>query len=151
MPHLGCCQCGAVTFRVTADKPLIVYACHCLDCQTWSSSAFTEHALLQEGDINVDGPTTIYISSKNDTTTEHILCAVCHTRILNRNAAASGMVFLRAGALTNSHTLSPAAHIWTKRKQPWIVLPSGVPSWPESPTPEQFFAAVFPSRGPESG
>jgi hypothetical protein len=39
-----------VTFRVSADKPLIVYACHCLDC-----------------------------------------------RILNRNAAAPGMLFLRPG------------------------------------------------------
>ena len=144
MVYLGSCQCGAVTFRVTADKPLIVYACHCLDCQTWSSSAFTEHALLQEGDIKVDGPTTTYTSSKNDTTAEHIVCSVCHTRILNRNAAAPGMVFLRAGALTNSDTLSPAAHIWTKRKQPWVVIPGNVPSWPESPTPEQFFSAVVP-------
>jgi len=144
MPHLGCCQCGAVTFRVTTNKPLIVYACHCLDCQTWSSSAFTEHALLQEGDINVDGPTKTYTSLKNGTQAEHVLCSICHTRILNRNAAAPGMVFLRAGALADSDRLSPAAHIWTRRKQPWLAIPSGVPSWPESPTPEQFFAAVVP-------
>lgn len=56
-----------------------------------------------EGDINVDGATKTYTSSKNGTKAEHVLCSVCHTRILNRNAAAPGMVFLRAGTLTDSH------------------------------------------------
>jgi hypothetical protein len=150
MPHLGSCQCGAVTFRVTTNEPVIVYACHCLDCQTWSSSAFTEHAMLREGDISIDGSTLTYTSSKNGVEAEHVLCSVCHTRIVNRNAAAPGMVFLRAGTLVDSHNLSPAAHIWTKRKQPWLVIPGGVPSWPESPTPEQFFEAVVPHE-PTSG
>ena len=135
MPHLGSCQCGAVTFRVTTNEPLIVYACHCLDCQTWSSSAFTEHALLREGDINIDGSTKTYTSWKNGTKAEHVLCSVCHTRILNRNAAAPGMVFLRAGVVTNSHTLSPAAHIWTKRKQPWVVIPPHMPGWRSTTKP----------------
>jgi len=50
-------------------------------------------------------------------------------------------------ALDNSHLLNPMAHIWVKRKQPWLTIPDGVPSWPESPTPEEFAAAVQKGQG----
>ncbi|MEM7293879.1 MAG: hypothetical protein AAF420_10870, partial [Pseudomonadota bacterium] len=54
----GGCQCGATRYRING-QPLTFYACHCLDCQKQSSSAFglslwvaageaTEEALTSE-------------------------------------------------------------------------------------------------------
>jgi hypothetical protein len=34
------CPCEAMRFEVTA-MPLLVYACHCTECQRWSGSAFS--------------------------------------------------------------------------------------------------------------
>jgi len=34
------------------------------------------------------------------------------------------------------------AHIWTSRKQSWVKLPEGMPTFEESPSPEKFGAAV---------
>src|SRR5271167_4851648 len=35
----GGCQCGAVRFQIAANR-LVAYACHCLECQKQSASAF---------------------------------------------------------------------------------------------------------------
>jgi hypothetical protein len=41
------------------------------------------------------------------------------------------MLVLRAGTLDDSHKLEPRVHIWTSRKQPWIKIPEGTPSFRE--------------------
>lgn len=40
LPLTGGCPCEAVRFEVTA-MPLLLYACHCTECQRWSGSAFS--------------------------------------------------------------------------------------------------------------
>ena len=39
-PLEGSCQCGAVTYTVSAE-PLFTYACHCSSCQKRTGSAFS--------------------------------------------------------------------------------------------------------------
>jgi hypothetical protein len=73
---------------------------------------------------------------------EDVACSVCRTRIYNRNSALPGTIFLRAGTLSTSERTAPIAHIWTKRKQPWVRIPDDIPAFDESPTPEEFGRAV---------
>ncbi len=140
----GGCQCGEVRYRLAAQAMPPVYCCHCLECQTWSGSAFTEQAVVGESQIEVtQGETVIYCRTSNSgaESTQHV-CRTCHTRLWNTNSARAGIAVLRAGTLDASDTLLPRAHIWVKRKQPWIVIADGVPSWPESPPPGEFAAAL---------
>lgn len=141
MTATGCCECSAVTYSIT-DDPVHVYACHCLNCQTRSGSAFAEHAMVSVSGFTCEGATTAYKRSANGIEFEEVFCAVCHTRIFNRNSMLPDMVFLRAGTLAGSQNLDPIAHIWISRKQAWIALPEGIPVFAESPTPEEFGAAI---------
>jgi hypothetical protein len=138
----GACRCGSVTYRLAGEKLPAVYACHCLDCQTWSGSAFAEHALMPEDAIAVDGTTTVYRHGGEEGGSEQVVCETCFTRIYNRNSAVPGMVVLRAGTLAASDRIAPVAHIWTMRKQPWLVIPDDVPTWPGTPSPQEFFEAT---------
>ncbi|AFK71813.1 glutathione-dependent formaldehyde-activating protein [Pseudomonas putida ND6] len=52
------------------------------------------------------------------------------------------MRVVRAGILEGAERFEPVAHIWTRRKQPWLVLPGAIAQWQESPTPEAFAAAL---------
>lgn len=143
MPVKGACRCEAVTYTVKTENLPTIYACHCVDCQTWSGSAFAEHALLPEEAIDISGPTTVYThTGVGGFVSRQIVCEVCHTRICNSNSAVPGMLVLRAGTLEASDRLEPSAHIWVKRKQPWLVIPVGVPSWEETPSPLEFGAAL---------
>lgn len=142
---VGACECGKISYRIANDK-VDVYVCHCLKCQTRSGSAFAEHSMVAASSVSIQGETVSRSHRSNDTVFEDIYCANCMTQIYNRNSMFPDMLFLRAGTLSQSETLAPFAHIWTKRKQPWITIPDDVASFPESPTPDQFFA-VIPKPG----
>lgn len=142
MKLAGGCRCGAVSYRSLTDTPIAVYACHCRNCQAWSSSSFALHALLPGEAFIVEGPVSEYTFEECGQQARHYVCATCHTRLYNTTSAAPGMWILRAGTLEQRCSLTPVAHIWVKHKQPWLSLPIGIPTWPESPTPEAFAAAL---------
>jgi hypothetical protein len=140
----GGCRCGGVRYSLNLPQLPRAYACHCLDCQTWSGSAFSEQFLLGEDDLVVTGPVTIYeFTNPSGRISRQRMCPTCHTRIYNTNSSRPGIAVVRAGTLDESHTLNLVAHIWIKRKQPWIVIPDGVPTWPEAAPPQDFIAALF--------
>lgn len=138
MKITGGCHCGAVSYVVATDNLPPTYACHCLDCQTTSGSAFGLHALLPADALQISGELSDYCYEGAHQASQQRLCGHCHTRIYNTTSAAPGMLVLRAGTLHNSAEIEPIAHIWVKRKQPWLQLAEGIPSWPESPTAEAF-------------
>lgn len=65
-------------------------------------------------------------------------CDIGHTRLFNQTTAAPGMFVVRGGVLEGAERFAPVAHIWTRRKHPWLVLPDEVVQWEERPTPEEF-------------
>jgi len=144
MPEItGGCHCGAVRYTLAGDALPPVYACHCRTCQTWSGSAFTEQCFVKEDALSVTGPVALYeFTSPSGSTSRQRMCGTCHVRIFNTNTARPGWAVLRAGTLDESDAVSVVAHIWTKRKQRWIVIPEGIPSWEESAPPESLMALV---------
>ncbi|MBN2991641.1 GFA family protein [Pseudomonas cedrina subsp. fulgida] len=142
MKLAGGCRCGAVSYRSLNDVQVAIYACHCQFCQTWSGSSFALHAMLPKDAFILEGATVEYRYKDQRQVAHHHLCATCHTRLYNNTSAAPGLWILRAGTLDERASLSPAAHIWVKHKQPWLTLPATVATWPESPTPEAFAAAL---------
>ena len=70
-------------------------------------------------------------------------CPRCRVAVWSHYAGAGPLVkFIRVGTLDNPDLLPPDIHIFTASKQPWVVLPEGVPAvaeyyerasyWPES-------------------
>ena len=103
------------------------------DCQTWSGSAFSQQAFLPEAALEVTGPVVVYeLTTPSGRISTQRMCGVCHARIYNTNSARPGIVVVRAGTLDRSDELEVAAHIWVKRKQPWLALSDGTTAWEES-------------------
>jgi hypothetical protein len=140
----GGCRCGAVRYRVTLAKLPNVYACHCLDCQTWSGSAFSLQFIVPEDALEVSGAPYLYerVSEDGTRTSRQHGCATCIARIYNTNTRRPGLAVIRAGTLDRSDELSIVAHIWTKRKLKGIDIPAGIPTWPEGAPPADFMAAL---------
>jgi hypothetical protein len=144
----GGCRCGAVRYRIVSAKLPRVYACHCLDCQTLSGSAFSLNAMLTETLFSVSGPTQIFelTAPGSDRVSRQHACPTCMTRVYNTNSARPGRVVIRAGTLDRSDELQIVCHIWAKRKLAGIELTPGVPSWFESAPAETFFELVLNQR-----
>ena len=48
LPQTGGCQCGALRYEIT-QAPIMVYTCHCTDCQRMTSSSFSVGCVLPDG------------------------------------------------------------------------------------------------------
>ena len=129
---------------MAADDLPKAYACHCLDCQTWSGSAFSVQFVLPEDQLEVTGEPALYERTSPDgaRVSRQRACPVCFTRVFNTNSARPGLAVVRAGTLDRSNELTLAAHIWTKRKMGGIDISDGLPTWPEGAPPADFMAAL---------
>ena len=141
----GGCRCGAVRYTLALEALPLTYACHCRDCQTWSGSAFSQQASMPEAALKVSGPLVVYeLTNPSGRISTQRMCGVCHTRVYNSNSARPGVVVVRAGTLDRSDELEVVAHLWVKRKQPWLNLPEGVAAWPEGAPPAELLQALTP-------
>jgi hypothetical protein len=143
----GGCRCGAVRYRIDGDDLPPTYCCHCLFCQSSSGSAFSQQAVIPANSIMASGPMEDYRFQRTDASEgHHRLCAVCHTRLWSTSSTIPSLGLLRAGTLDRSNEILPSAHIWTKRKQPWVSLDGDVAQWPESAPMNELAAALGVQR-----
>ena len=137
----GHCTCGEVRYRLT-DTPLFVHCCHCRWCQRESGSAFALNALIETGRVvllqgeleTVDTPSA---SGKGQ---RIVRCAHCRVAVWSHYAGMGELAsFVRVGTLDEPDRFPPDVHIFTASKQPWVVLPDGVPAMPEYYDREQLW------------
>lgn len=129
----GGCACGAVRYRM-AGPPLFVHACHCRWCQRETGSALAINAMIESERVDLlqGGPVLIEIPSESGKGQKIIRCPNCHVALWSHYAGAGDKVaFLRVGTLDEPDGFPPDIHIFTESRQPWLALPSDVPSMPQ--------------------
>jgi hypothetical protein len=123
----GGCACGAIRYRVT-EKPLIVHACHCLDCQRHTGSAFVINLWIERKFVEADVARleTFRMTAGSGEPHDLYYCPDCGIRLWSHYHAALGdTVLLRAGTLDDPASVTPDVHIFTRSKLPWVQLPPG--------------------------
>ncbi len=128
MPIEGGCQCEALRFELAAP-PLFTHACHCLNCRRRSGSAFALSTTVVLADVRITRG-TLASRQISPRTTVHA-CASCGTTIHSTSTRHPATCVLRGGTLDDPSLVEPGAHIWVKRKHPWIRIPEGVAQFVE--------------------
>jgi hypothetical protein len=126
----GHCTCGAVRYRMTG-KPLFVHCCHCRWCQRETGAAFALNAMIEADRVILlaGAPETVITPSNSGKGQKISRCPVCRIALWSNYAGAGDAIrFVRVGTLTDPDRLPPDIHIFTASKQPWIIIPPGVPS-----------------------
>jgi hypothetical protein len=128
LPQTGGCQCGRLRYEITQAPPLI-YTCHCTDCQRFTSSAFSIGMVVDAQAFALTGletRTMLHTADSGRNLTRWV-CPECGSWICNGSKPGSPNAntfrTVRAGTLDDTSWLRPAAHFWTRSKQPWVVLP----------------------------
>ena len=130
MAHDGGCSCGRVRYRLTAE-PLIVHACHCRQCQRVTGSAFVMNAVIEQFALELlsGAPKACRFEGTSHTA---YFCEDCGTYVWSQYAGRfQACRFVRVGTLDQPNACPPGVHIFTSSKQPWVVIPEGVPQFPE--------------------
>jgi len=132
-PLEGGCDCGHVRYRMET-APLFVHCCHCRWCQRESGTSFALNAMIEADRVTVLGaePEIVPTPSASGQGQDIARCPRCRIAVWSHYAGAGPVIrFVRVGTLDNPDALPPDIHIFTASKQPWIVLPPGVPAVPE--------------------
>jgi hypothetical protein len=129
----GGCACGTVRYRLKR-RPLFVHACHCRRCQRETGSAFVMNALIEAEAVELTAGRTVEVLTPSDSGRGQLIyrCPDCQVALWSVYAGSGPLFrFVRIGALDDPDACPPDIHIFTGSKQPWVVLPEGVPAVPE--------------------
>lgn len=126
----GRCTCGAVRYQVTS-WPLFVHCCHCRWCQRETGASFALNAMIEaDRVVLLEGNPEIVLTPTASGKGQKIArCGSCRVALWSNYAGAGDAIrFVRVGTLEEPDRLPPDIHIFTSSKQPWVVLPPGVPA-----------------------
>jgi len=132
-PLLGGCDCRSLRYRMES-RPLFVHCCHCRWCQRESGAAFALNAMIEADRVSLlaGEPEIIDTPSESGRGQKIARCPKCRIAVWSNYSGAGPFVrFVRVGTLDDPDRLPPDIHIFTAMKQPWVVLPPGMPSVPE--------------------
>jgi len=152
LPCTGQCLCGATQYRVT-EEPIMVYACHCTDCQKRSGSAFGLSMWVPRSAIEVTrGSAELHtLANAGGRVTHARVCAKCATRLWSEPQKEPTIAILRAGTLDDRSWVQPVAHIWTRSAQPWFVFPEGIARYDVQPADMGEVAALWRKHRERNG
>jgi hypothetical protein len=132
-PLEGGCDCHHIRYRM-AMPPLFVHCCHCRWCQRETGASFALNAMIEADRVSVLGaePELIDTPSESGKGQKIARCPHCRIAVWSNYAGAGPLLkFVRVGTLDNPDCLPPDIHIFTASRQPWVILPAGMPVVPE--------------------
>ena len=147
-PLEGGCDCRAVRYRLQS-APLFVHCCHCRWCQRETGTAFALNAMIEADRVSlITGEPQMVATPSNSGKGQSIArCPVCRIALWSNYAGAGNAVhFVRVGTLDEPDCLPPDIHIFTRSKQPWVILPANVPAVPEYYDLRQYWPAASLER-----
>ena len=147
-PIDGGCDCKAVRYRLES-APLFVNCCHCRWCQRESGSAFALNAMIESDRVTslAGAPELVDTPSQSGAGQQIARCPKCRVAVWSHYGGAGPLLsFIRVGTLDDPDALPPGIHIFTASKQPWVVLPPGVPAVPEYYDRDQHWPAASLAR-----
>ncbi len=123
LPLAGQCRCGRIRYHVS-QPPKFVFACHCTDCQQFSSSAFSLGMAVAETAFTMEGdPRCWEKTGESGGWSRQFTCSNCAGWTHTIANAAKGMVIVRPSTLQNHGWVRPVAQIYTRSALPWALLP----------------------------
>lgn len=148
LPLEGGCSCGALRYRIS-QAPVMVYNCHCTNCQKISGGAFSTPVTVREAGFafTKGEPARIEWTSDAGNRRVGLFCGACGTRIANGQVQSSGVLSLRSGTLDDVSWIEPAADQWTRSAQPWVTFPEDRLKFETGPDDYAPIVAAYRAQG----
>jgi hypothetical protein len=144
LPLSGGCFCGTVRYRIDAF-PLLLYACHCTQCQRQTGSAFGMSMPVATNSFHiVKGKPKAWQrpTASGDAVVTSWFCDNCGGRIYGERNTRPDSVNVRAGTLDDTTWLIPAAHFFMGNAQPWETVGETSICFETIPGPDDFREAA---------
>lgn len=131
MSHKGGCYCGALQFELSA-KPVMKAQCHCRECQYFSGGGPNYFMVVpDQGFTYTKGTPATFAREDLPAPVTREFCGACGTHITSRRIGLP-MAIIKVGTLDDPAIFkAPKLAIYLKDKQPFHVIPKGMPCFEE--------------------
>ena len=129
MKNQGSCQCGQVKYEISGE-PIILYRCHCKECQKQAGSGFGMSMWVRNNDFKIaEGTLKQFIRiADSGGKIECFFCGDCGVRL-----------YTKPLGLNPEHiVLKPSADIWLKSKQTSFEPPKNTEHFQGQPNFKEF-------------
>ena len=125
LPLVGGCQCGGLRYEIT-QPPMMVYNCHCTNCQRIGGGAFSTPVTVLESSFafTKGEPRVFEWTSDAGNRRYGWFCGDCGCRIAHGQIPAAGFLSVRGGTLDDTSWIEPVGDIWVRSAQPWATASS---------------------------
>lgn len=122
MKRIATCRCGQLT-AVCEGEPVRVSACHCLECQKRSGSAFATQARWPEADVTMAGKSNKWerLADSGHRAT-YQFCPECGSTLAYVIEGWPGVVAIPVGAFADVDFPAPRFSVYEHRKHHWVEL-----------------------------
>jgi hypothetical protein len=128
----GGCVCGAIRYEVNAE-PIMMFNCHCRDCQRTTGSAFTPVVYVPANAFKITKGSPHYYSTQSEMAghNKRGFCPECGSRLFG-GASETGQG-IAASSLDDPSLFKPQVHMWASDAQPWDSMDSTLPKFEKYP------------------
>jgi hypothetical protein len=130
----GGCYCGAVRYEA-GGAPRFKAQCHCRECQYITGGSENLFMIMPADQFRyVKGEPKRFSRSDIANPVTREFCAECGTHLTTRSPRDATMAIVKVGTLDDPSAFGgPQAAIFTKDKQPFHLIPDGVPTFERLP------------------
>lgn len=116
------CCCGSLRAEVNAE-PIVVAACHCLECQRRTGSAFGMSAYFPQDRVSIHGKSTTYVrEGEEGRKVRFHFCPECGTTVYWRADFRPDAVGIAAGAFGDPSFPAPFRSVWERSAHGWVAF-----------------------------
>ncbi len=121
---LGGCRCSRIRYRVTGT-PKFVFACHCTDCQHFTSSAFSLGMPVDDKQFALTAgvPHEWTRTAESGKQSTRYTCPGCACWTHTRTESQPDITVVRPMTLDEHAWVRPLAQIFTKSALSWALMP----------------------------
>ncbi len=130
----GGCYCGALRYEADGE-PIMKGQCHCRECQYISGGSVNVFMAMPEAGFRYTaGEPKRFTRSDLENPVTREFCAECGTHVVTRAPGLAGAVILKVGSLDDPSVFGmPQMAIFTCDRQPFQLVPEGVPTFERMP------------------
>jgi hypothetical protein len=122
MTRIAHCCCGSLRAEATGE-PALVAACHCIECQRRTGSAFGVSTYFPKEQVRTEGPSTVYVrGSDSGRKIELHFCPDCGSTVFWNPQFVPGLIGIAVGAFADSAMAWPMLSVWEATRHPWVTL-----------------------------
>ena len=114
------CGCGALTLRLSGP-PRMVVACHCIDCQRRTGTAFGVGAFYAADAVAISGRATEFTrAAASGGKVRSYFCPNCGSTLYWKADNLPSMIGVAVGAMADSRSLAPSRSVFERSRHGWV-------------------------------